>query len=135
MLVNLADLHRGVVRFDNTQSRKTELAAAISSILEAGNLTHREALKLRGRMQFSAGQLFGRISRTCLAVVTQHAYSKTGPKLSAKAVSALSLYLVMLTCDEPRVLAKASSKTWMIFTDASFEPGHDKPEAGLRSPC
>ena len=131
VLVNLADLHRGVVRFDNTQSRKTELAAAISSILETRTLTHREALKLRGRMQFSAGQLFGRISRTCLAVVTQHAYSKTGPKLSPKAVSALSLYLVMLTCDEPRVLAKASSKTWMIFTDASFEPGRDEPEAGI----
>ena len=82
-------------------------------------------------MQFSAGQLFGRISRTCIAVVTQHAYSRTGPKLSPKAVSALSLYLVMLTCDEPRVLAKASSKTWMIFTDASFEPGRDEPEAGI----
>ena len=131
VLVNLADLHRGLVRFDNTQTRKAELASAIKAILESKNLAHRDALKLRGRMQFSAGQLFGRISRTCLAVVTARAYSKVGKKLSPKAVSALSLYLAMLTCDEPRVLAKASNRTWMIFTDASFEPGQGTPEAGI----
>ena len=129
--IDVSELHLGKVQLDNTESRKTELTKTIGECLEAGRLPHREALKLRGRMQFTTGQIYGRLSRTCLAVVAGRACAGTGPNLAPRAVSALRLYVDMLLNQGPRELVRSSSHTWFLFTDACFEPESSDVCAGL----
>ena len=77
VIVNVSKLHLGEVEIDNTPSRKEDLAQCVNDILRKNALASMDALKLRGRMQFTAGQLFGRVARMCLTQVTQHAYRST----------------------------------------------------------
>ena len=123
VVIDLENLHKGIIKFDNTPSRKEELSNSIRAALDSGKLAHRDALRLRGRMQFTTGQIFGRISRTCLSLVTEHAYARVGTLLSSRTREALTVYLDSLCSQEPRELTRASSRTWIMLTDASFEPG------------
>ncbi len=62
-------------------------------------------------MQFTSGQLFGRVAKTCLARVTNHAYRSGSNDPEALA--------------SPLVLFRKFLIAWVVFTDASFEPASD----------
>ena len=91
--IDVSLLHRGRVRIDNTESRKAEIAAAIAQILDTGTLIRPDALRLRGRLQFVAGQIFGRIAKRSLALITKHAYGECGPTISDETRHALKLFI------------------------------------------
>ena len=129
--LNVSNLHQGEVTISNTDSRTQELSHTIQVILQRGSLSRHEALRLRGRMQFASGQLFGRLAKRCLAYVTQHAYGTTSPALGKEAVDALTRYLNFLGDNIPRMLTKAFEVTWFLFTDASFEPMGETPFSGV----
>eukprot|EP00435_Cladocopium_sp_Y103_P003229 s2398_g1.t1 len=129
--VDVSQLHRGLLTVDSTEARAAELGSAISKVLEEKRLPRLEALRLRGRMQFAASQIFGRVARRCLGVITQHAYSAEGASLSDAAVTSLRLFLSLLTSRVPREISNDCNKTWFLFTDASYDPSHDTPVAGL----
>lgn len=131
VLIDVANMATGLTLFDNTPMRKADLISSLDKILEQGHLPRAEALRLRGRLQFASGQLFGRTSKACLAVLTAHAYSQTTGKLSAAAISALRLHRDMLGGSIPRKISARASQTWILFTDASFEGSNDNPYAGL----
>ena len=63
--IDLSSFHRGFVEFSNTEKRQLELCQLIDSILASRTLSSADALKLRGRLQFADGQLFGRIGKLC----------------------------------------------------------------------
>ena len=67
-----------LILFDNTAKRKVELRGEIDSILADATLKQPHALKLRGRMQFADGQLFGRASRLRLREARASAFSDCG---------------------------------------------------------
>ena len=126
--VDLSRMHLSSIRIDNTDARKTEMSGIINEALSTGELRQRDALRLRGRMQFTAGQLYGRFARTCLAAVTSHAYTSGNGKLSESTRRALLLYERLLNAQKPRLLRADVADTWIIFTDACYEPD---PAAGL----
>ena len=64
--INLEKFAYGTVEFSNTEKRTAELTEAIEAILARGTMTVLESQKLRGRMQFADGQLFGRLGRLCM---------------------------------------------------------------------
>ena len=72
--INLSGAVLGSVEFANTAKRKAELSSTISDLLDKGTMSLNEAQKLRGRMQFMDGQLFGRLGRLCMKAVTDHAF-------------------------------------------------------------
>eukprot|EP00438_Fugacium_kawagutii_P016214 Skav224064 [mRNA] locus=scaffold534:600305:604852:- [translate_table: standard] len=131
VVIDLSHMHLGSVSIDNTPSRKSELSSTISEILDAGSLSKQGALQLRGRMQFSAGQFFGRVARACLGAVTRHAYDSVTAELSSGTIMCLSVYHQILLSDKPRVLSLSGADTWMFFTDACYEPEESGPFAGL----
>eukprot|EP00439_Symbiodinium_sp_Y106_P001482 s16303_g1.t1 len=49
----------GVLKVRNTEKRRKELISLIESFLVAGRMTQKEALQLRGRLQFAQAQFFG----------------------------------------------------------------------------
>ena len=129
--LDVSKLSQGLVLVDNTKSRREELAQALLEIIEKRMLRRLDALKLRGRMQFASGQLYGRISKRCLACVTQHAYGSESSTVDAPTANAFARFRTMLLADEPRTLSAKLSCCWYVFTDASFEPESEPPFSGI----
>ena len=122
----------GSVSFDNTSSRKADIVSSLDQIVADRKLDRMSALKLRGRLQFAAGQVFGRVAKKSLAVVTSHAYSSVDHNLSEIAAQALCLQRDLLTCGLPREVTSGHSfPCWFVFTDASFEPQDGNPYSGI----
>ena len=90
--INVAKLHLGEVEIDNTPSRKEDLAKIVNDILQSNLLPSIDAFKFRGRMQFTAGQLFGLAARLRLNQVTHHAYRSTRSILDPETALALIRY-------------------------------------------
>ena len=128
--IDVEGMASGEVKIDNTSSRKQDLCETIDACLERNRLSRHDALRLRGRMQFTAGQVCGRVAKTLLGHVTMHAYSTRGSVLSHSTMNALKLYCDMLMNQGPRSLSCRSTNTWYFFTDASYEVDGDLPVAG-----
>ena len=78
--IHLSAFERGFIEFSNTDKRKHDLKCLVLSIVSNGELSQAEALKLRGRLQFADGQLFGRLGKLCLKEITSHAFSSEGSR-------------------------------------------------------
>ena len=63
--IDVSLMHQGRVLIDNTEARKRKLGEFIDKIVGTRKLSSADAVKLRGGMQFTAGQLFGRVAKTC----------------------------------------------------------------------
>ena len=75
---DVQNMHCGVATIDNTAGRKGDLLQILDDVILSKKLGRVEALRLRGRLQFAAGQFAGRLARKSLNVVTKHAYSMCG---------------------------------------------------------
>ena len=129
--IDVSELHNGKVVVDNTETRKSDIAAQLNSILDAQKLPPHDALKLRGRMQFTSGQLYGRLVNACLALVTNHAYSNVSHVISKETSKALEFFRDRLLSATPRVLTNMSLDCWCVFTDASYERTDTMQKAGF----
>ena len=129
MDILLAEIHLGRVY---TERRVAELK---SLILEAsrGSLKKHQILKLQGRLQFAEeGQLFGRAGRMMLHTLSNFIHNPAGGTTAEDCVEAMSLFLALLERGKPGTLVDARSHhQWMIFTDASYDPGHTGWECGI----
>ncbi len=72
---DVSSMGEGKILIDNTANRKLEISSVISSVIDGGRLPRADALRLRGRLQLASGQLFGRLAKKALSIVTEHAYS------------------------------------------------------------
>ncbi|CAE7783991.1 pol [Symbiodinium sp. CCMP2592] len=120
VLFELDQTGSGVLKVRNTEKRRKELTAAIKGFLDKGTMTQKEALQLRGRLQFAQAQFFGRLGRRCLTEVTKHAYTGRS-KLSPMAKERLEEFGKFLDMAQPRLVGQVSCRTFMILTDAAFE--------------
>ena len=110
----------GVLRITNTEKRRKELLESIQKILTLGQLPQKDALQLRGRLQFAQAQFFGRLGRRCLAEVTRHAYS--GHKLlGPQSRQRLEEFCKFLSCAQPRLVGQVSCRTFMLLSDAAYD--------------
>ena len=129
--INVSQFHRGLVTVGNTESRRKELVELLETLIKTQTLQKAEALRLRGRLQFAAGNVFGRIARASLAVITQHAYHSHSPKLDQKAILALTLHRSLLLDGRPREPKPAKGRPWFVQTDACYEPDGNSIFAGI----
>ena len=129
--IDVASMGSGKIQIDNTASRKAEISSVISAVIEGGCLPRAEALRLRGRLQFASGQLFGRLAKKALSIVTEHAYCSKSASLDDETISALKLYRTCLMSQRPRTVHRSISKVLFIFTDACFEPESSNVKAGI----
>ena len=131
VVLDVRSMGRGLTTVGNTDSRREELIQTLLDVLDKGSLSRHEALRLRGRLQFAAGNLFGRIAKCALSVITQHAYSTLSSRLSDQASLALRLHVRLLKLGRPRELRPSSNTVMYIQTDASFEPSPDGDSVGI----
>ena len=129
--VDLSCFDRGFIEFSNTEKRRLELCQLIDSILASRRLSSVDALKVRGRLQFADGQLFGRIGKLCLNEVTSHAFAGASSEISDRLHSLLSMFKFQLSNGPPRQICGVSSGCFYIFTDACFERDHHSWPCGI----
>lgn len=131
--ITVSALHSGLVAIGNTDSRRQELIEFLGMVIQRGHMSKQEALRLRGRLQFTSGNVIGRIARCSLAAVSNHAYSSGGPRPSEDVilVLALKLHRRLLQEGRPRELKPASAITWFIQTDACYDLEGDQTIAGI----
>ena len=129
--INLKHAHQGQINFINTEKRIKELSEAIIGIIEKGRMTVLESQKLRGRMQFADGQIFGRLGKLCMKAITNHAFNTKSDVLGKPTVDAMRRFVVFLNHAEPRSLELASDLVWSVYTDACYEPQREDWVCGL----
>jgi len=129
--INVSALHLGMVQLGNTESRRKEIIEFLDLVLSRGSMTKQEALRLRGRLQFTSGNVFGRVGKCSLSAITNHAYLQRGTNLSQDALLAIRLHRHLLDDGRPRELKPASSEPWFIQTDASYDEVAGAVDAGI----
>ena len=129
--ISLVGYEDGRVGFSNTESRVLEVCQLIDQILAEGRLEAKQAVRLRGRLQFADGQLFGRLGKLCLKEVTNHAFRSSSCLLSARCKVLLNLLKERLANGQPRSISLAAGSCWYLFTDACYEPDHPTWQCGL----
>ena len=112
--INLVEAQLGRINFINTEKRIKELSDAIGDIIKKGSMTVLESQKLRGRMQFADGQVFGRLGKLCMKAITNHAFKSQGDNLEKQTVDALRRFTIFLNHAKPRSLELASDSVWTI---------------------
>lgn len=122
-------LRENSVFFGNTESRKAEFVAVLDKAISDRKLGKHDALKLQGRLQFSSGQVFGRVVELGLASITQHAYENNGSALNEETLLLLRKYF--FTAGDPRHLRSMCSTLFFIQTDAHFEWNGDEMVSGI----
>lgn len=131
IVISLDKFSEGVVEFANTDKGRKELSNLISVTVEKGTMSLLEAQKLRGRMQFSDSQLFGRCGKLCLRAVTEQAYGGGSEKISAQCEAALLRFDWFLNNSPPRTLKLCTDSAWFVFTDACFDRDDENWTCGL----
>lgn len=104
----------------NTSSRVEELTKEIENILTICKLKKSAANKLRGRMQFAAKQIFGRLSRRCLKAVSEHGVLGNHD-IAFQISMLLKEFVAALFSNRPRCIDISLCKTWFIFIDTFYE--------------
>ena len=127
-----AECRDGQLTIRNTAKRVPELVEIIKAVVQKGTLPKPLALKLRGRVHFAEGQLFGRIGRLCLRAVTDYAYGSEGTCLSSHCCSrSLVSASAMLEAAVPRTMRVGWDLPWFVYTDASHSPASESWQCGI----
>ena len=127
----LDEADKGLVKVTNAEKRSAELVNTISVLLCKGSMTTLEAQKLRRRMQFMDGQLFGRLGKLCMREVTNHACDPKASKLRTRTFDVLKRFTIFLEHAEPRRIHLSTDNVWHIYTDACYEPTSCDWQCGL----
>ena len=120
--IDVSTLHTGLVK---------ELIEFLDMVIARGHMTKQEALRLRGRLQFTSGNVFGRVDKFSLAAISNHAYSSKGTLLSGDAILAMKLNSCLLRDGRPRELKPSSAASWFIQTDACYDADGANVTAGV----
>lgn len=106
----------------NTEERVSELCEKLDEIVRSGRLKRSEGEKLRGRILFAAGQLFGRFARHQVRLLSMHIQSGR-VNLSEETTEALQSIRAHLEKNVPRKIMGSLSDHVHIYVDASFDEG------------
>ena len=120
----------GEVLFSNTAKRIEEVNEFLCQLLRAGSASTKDIQRIRGRMLFAGGQLFGRLGRTCVKALKDLESSDT-KEVSRACASALSLFAELLKSGPPRIVTAISDRSLFIYTDAAYEPVGPGNRCGL----
>ena len=116
----LSSAHLGRVTICNTEKRVHLLVETMKQAQKDRRMSVPQALKLRGKLQFASGQLFGRQSKFCLQQLSEYAHGCAPPDLPAECIDTFSSLVDMLESGRPRLVQVSKQQTWYVFTDASY---------------
>ncbi|CAE7248914.1 unnamed protein product [Symbiodinium sp. CCMP2592] len=122
------------VLFHNTEKRILEVASTLRRAVDDPTLTQKDLSRIRGRMVFAGGQLFGRAGRLCVSALAGESCS-TKANLSDDAKQAMLQFADLLEANWPHVLRDVSAEPMYIFTDASYSEKDGGTFCGIGGVC
>ena len=122
--------HQGILLVSNTEARVKELVSEISDILRQGRISRSKARHMAGRMSFASGQIFGRLSKSCLKAFYS-VLERSPTELDPGTVAALSMYVEIAQHAPARTINLGQRPCVFVYTDASLEPTERGNVAGL----
>lgn len=114
VVINLQHSANGEASISNTRSRIDELVHDLRFLTSDKSITHVQAQRLRGRMQFAESQLFGRAGIRALSSVAE-GFAKT---LNQRDIDFILLFCEMIESGPPRKLTAKSADCFHVFRDA-----------------
>ena len=122
IVADLSRLKDGKAIFANKEERVLEITSGLQAILSSGSCSPPEMASMRGRCQYAAAQIFGRIAQAPLDAMVRHQYSKGGPGISQELAEELRYMQELLTSCPPRELdCTGTDRPILIFTDGAVE--------------
>ena len=121
---------QGEVHFCNTECRIREVVSYLEGLVAKRSSTRKELERIRGRMLFAGGQLFGRLGRTCIKAIGE-CEKHPQCRVSDEAVQSFSLFMKLLTDGTPRLIKPVSRCPMYVFTDAAYEGSSLQKRCGL----
>lgn len=106
----------------NTEDRVSELCESLDEILKNRVLKRSDGEKLRGRLIFTAGQLFGRFVRNQVRHLANHIRSGRAG-LTDETADALRGIRDYIHANVPRKIVGTLCEHVHIYVDASFDDG------------
>ena len=127
----LDDIRLGLLKVQNTEARKRELASTIETIVSNGGAHAKEFECLRGRLQFAESQVFGRGAAQRMRVVSK-AMKLSGFVVLNDSLTEAPLFLKDRVLHGGARLLKACDRTtYHLFTDASYEASQPAGLGGI----
>ena len=120
----------GEVLFMNTESRIAEVSAYLDALVSVRKTTPKELQRIRGRMLFAGGQLFGRVGRACIKALRQ-CESHPGGQVDDRSAEAFTHFRRILQEGLPRTIKRLSSAPVFLFTDAAYDRDSKSSRCGL----
>ncbi|OLP89189.1 hypothetical protein AK812_SmicGene29352 [Symbiodinium microadriaticum] len=114
--IDTSEARLGMFKMENTLKRVCELVQSLDAVLTCGKLSYGECEKLRGRLQFASGQLFGRRAKVALHQLSRH----PGGRLGESSLEACRFLRDMISSNKSRVLSRQLGNTVHVYVDASF---------------
>ncbi|CAE7770088.1 unnamed protein product [Symbiodinium sp. CCMP2592] len=114
--IDMAEARLGLFKLANTEKRVMELTAALDEVLLAERLSHSDCEKLRGRLQFASGQLFGRRAKVALHQLSRH----HGGRLSEATSKACRFLRRLVSSNQSRLISRQLGNVVHVYVDASF---------------
>ncbi|CAE7277481.1 unnamed protein product [Symbiodinium sp. CCMP2592] len=114
--IDMAEARLGLFKLANTEKRVLELTAALDEVLLAGRLSHSDCERLRGRLQFASGQLFGRRAKVALRQLSRH----HGGRLSEVTSEACRFLRRLVSSNQSRSISRQLGNVVHVYVDASF---------------
>ena len=100
-------------------------ASGIETLIREGSVSHMALESLIGRLGFAQSSVFGRFARAMMKPLYTKLYAQRySATLDPTLIRTLAWWVATLRNILPRVISFERSKPdWVIYTDASFEPG------------
>ena len=128
--LNLNDSN-GNATLGHTADRKQELVDELDHILKTGSVETKAAERLKGRMQWFEGYVFGRTAQLGIRMLNDISLRASKVvKLKATELDILRKLLARVSLAPPIVISARTLTTWYIFTDGACE-GSETKEGGI----
>ena len=125
--IDLSSAKSGRVQLGHTEKRRKELQETLSSFIDSGIITPKQAESLRGRMHWYESFVFGRVANQAVQTVGSISTLEVGShKLSIREIDALKLLRDRVLVSPPLTIAPSSLDAWVIFTDGACEGAEKK---------
>ena len=122
LIANLSELPSGTASYENKPERVAELSELILQIVKSGKCPKPVMAEIRGKGQYSASQVAGRIAAGVLHELGDHQYRSTTDVLSQRSIELLLQLKEILSTSPPRSISCYGEKRpILVFTDGACE--------------
>ena len=118
--LDLREVSFGTAFVVNTDERIDELMQSLDEALTSGVLGRKDTERLRGRLQFASSQIFGRMMRWRMKVLSKHLAHGVS-RMSQQTLDALEGIKGHLAGNIPRRITGNKARIFHIYVDASFD--------------